>query len=144
MKRYLFPILLILVFLLGAWGHLYSRTEPPNESPYAITFTAEGINGLLIYALPEAGAHVTVLGKEGTLISLSHTPTRLYERKEGALISYPSALLSTVTFTLLLEAHEKEGRIYLGEKQIALGDELSLGGENFSFRARFTEISAHF
>ena len=144
MKRYLFSLFLALVFLVGVLGHLYAHADPPKEVPYAITLKVDRADGLLLYALPETGARLTLLGKEATLLSVAHTPTRLYERREGVLVSYPSALVFSLTLRVKMDAHERDGRIYFGEKQVALGDELSLGGKNFSIRARFTEISAYF
>ena len=144
MMRRFFPLLLVLAFLLGCLGHFLSRTEPVKETPYALSFRAEKINGLLLHSLPNEGARVTVGERTGSILSVKAAPTLLYERRDGVLLSYPSSLLSTLTVTIALDAHEKDGRVYLGEKHLALGDEVCILSDNFSVCARFTGISAPF
>jgi len=60
------------------------------------------------------------------------------------LLSHDSLLFSDVTFTVSAYAHEKNGRLSLGERSFPIGEETVLRGENFSLCARFTGFSAGF
>ena len=137
MKRRLYPFFLLAVFLLGCVGHLLSRPKTVEEVPYTATFYLENVNSLLLYSLPKEGDVLRFLDTSGRLLRLSHEQETLYERDEGRLLSSPSLLHARVTLRLSVFAHEKDGRLYLGEKLLTVGEEVVLSGENFSVSAHF-------
>ena len=144
MMRRVYPFFLLLAFLVGALGHMFSRPVPLEEVPYVVTLQAENTNALFLSSLPKEGATIGILDREGRLLSVTATPARLYEMKAGGIASYSSVLFSCVTLCASVKAHEKEGRFYLGERYLALGDALTLLGENFSLHAHFIAYSADF
>ena len=143
-KKLLFPFILLSVFLFGCLGH--RLTEPPRtqETPYSLTFCAENVNNLLLYELPKEGEVIRFGDTNSTVLKVTYIPHKLYARKDGALLSGDSLLLSDVTFTLSARAHEKNGRLMLRERSRPIGEEITLCGENFSLRARFSDFSAEF
>ena len=144
MMRRVYPLLLLFAFLLGSLGHMLSRTDGVEEKPYTLTLRAEKANALVLSSLPDAGARITLCDREGTLLSVDAAPARLYAMKDGGITSYSSVLFSAVTLCVAVDAHASEGRFYLGERYLALGDEVTLLSANFSIRAHFIGYSADF
>ena len=144
MKKHLYPLLLLAVLLLGCVGHLLLRPKEVPETPYFAAFRIENANNLLLYSLPEAGDRLAFFDVSGTILEIAHTPHTVRGRSEGELLSRPSTLFSELTVTLLVQGHEKEGRFYLGERLLTLGEEVILSGENFSVCAHFVSFKTGF
>ncbi len=143
-KRYLYPLFLVCVFLIGALGHWLTKPVQVEERVYVLTFYSENVNSLLLYELPKEGDTLFFLDTSCTVLGAAHTPRTLYGRHEGSLLSRSSLLFSDVTFTVSARAHERNGRLTIGERPLPIGEEIVLYGENFSLRARFTGFSAGF
>lgn len=140
MKRRWYYLLLLFVFLLGCLGHWGFKPKSAEEIPHTLTFKADNVNNLLLYALPREGDAVAIADARGYLSAVTHAPAPLYARKDGALLCQPSRLFSELTFAVTLSAHEKNGQLYLGERLLSLGEEITLCGENFALSARFTGL----
>lgn len=143
-RRILLPLLLFSVFLFGCLGHLWARQPAVAEVSYHITFVSEKVNNTLLFSLPEEGAFLRFGEIGGTLLSKEAEPSRLLERERGVTRTYESCLYSTVRFTLLLSAHEKAGRLYVGATSLPLGETGLLTGENFALWARFSHATTDF
>ena len=135
MRRRGFSLLLLLLFLLGAIGHIFFRPAPLPEEDYTITLRWETAPALLLSALPKTGAPLKAEGREAILTHTEIRPRMLYGRKERKELSRAATLSATVIFTLSLKAHEREGRLYLGDRMLLLGDLLVLTGQNFRISA---------
>ena len=83
MKRRLYPLLLLAVFLLGCLGHLLLKPKKEALFPYFVTFTSENVNNLLLYSLPNVGDALSFSGVSGEVLEIYHTPTTLHLRSEG-------------------------------------------------------------
>ena len=144
MKKRLFPLLLLLVFLAGVAGHLLLRPEKEETRPYTLTFSMENVNNILLYSMPKEGDTLFLMGSKATLLSLSHTPRVLHERSSGETVTRHSRLYSAVTLTLAISASEQNGRLSVGGKALFLGDTVTLLGKNLSLPARFTQFRPDF
>ena len=144
MRRRGFSLLLLFAFLLGSFGHILSRADAVTEVPYTLTLQAERANALLLSSLPKEGDTVRLLDREGRLLSITSSSATLYEMGKEGVSFYSSLLFSTVTLRVETDAHTRAGRFYLGDRYLALGDEITLRASNFSMRARFIAYSADF
>ena len=129
-KKLLFPLVLAVVFLLGAAGRLLLRTPPPEELPVTLTLRTEVISAHLLPALPDEGASLTVNGRPCVLLARWEEPQELLSRQEGKNQLLPSRLFYTLSLTVDVRAHTKEGRLYFGDRMLLRGDEVVLEGEN--------------
>ena len=131
-------LFLLFVFLFGSLGHLLTKSKTVEESTFTLTFYAENVNSLLLYDIPSEGDPIRFSDTSGVVSGVAHTPHTVLGRKDGLLLSAPSLLFSDLTFTVSAYAHEKNRRLFLADRPLHLGEEISLCGENFSIRARFT------
>ena len=144
MKKRLFSLLLLAVFLIGCLGHLYLRPRTAEEFPYQLTFCSKNVNNLLLYAVPKEGETITVAGAEAVVLRTFFAPTTLSARQRGETLHRPSSLSSDVTLTLKAYGHEQGGCFYLGTQLLSLGACVVLKGQNFALSASFTEAKAGF
>ena len=135
MKKYLFPLLLLCAFLLGGIGHIILRPAPVSEQDYALILRAEKVSANLRFSLPEEGTHLFVDGRSATLIRMTIAPALLHTHENGREISRPSLLFDTIFFTISVKAHQKDGRIYLGDRMLLVGDSVTLSGKNLRISA---------
>ena len=144
MKRRLYPLLLLAVFLLGCLGHLLLKPKKEALFPYFVTFTSENVNNLLLYSLPNVGDALSFSGVSGEVLEIYHTPTTLHLRSEGETHARTSRLFSNVTLRLRIAAGEVGGRLTVGGAPLFLGDTVTLSGSRFTLSARFTGFRADF
>ena len=143
-KALRFPLLLLAAFLFGAVGHILFRPLPAEEKSYTLMLRTEDIPALLSYALPAVGDPLSLDGVSATVISLeTQAPVREF-RKEGQLLSLPSRLFCTHILTIRIQAHEKEGRLYLGDRMLLRGDAVCISGQNFAISAILWDFNAVF
>ena len=143
-RKILFYLLLVFLFLFGCIGHHFSLPKPVEEKTYSILLKSENVNNALLCCLPKAGAKLRLGESDGTLIALTHTPSLLRFRDRGCMRERDSLLSSTVCFSLKVSAHTKDGRFYLGTRQLPLGESDVLVGENFAISVVFCGISDAF
>lgn len=146
MRRRELPFLLLLtaVFLVGALGHILLQTPKEAQREMTLHFTVEAASGYLVAALPRAGEEVTLLSASGTLAEVKRSERLLTGRKEGRTLTRPSVLTFTLSFTLRIPANVKEGRLYIGDRMLLIGEEVPLCGENYAFSARLTAFAPLF
>ena len=137
-KERLFRVALVLVFLLGALGHLWLRTPPEAEAPVQLSLTVEGVSAYLAPSLPKSGEEVTLLSRIGTVTAVSYQGQPLTFREGGETLFGESRLFLSVFFTVCVPARVKEERLYLGERMLLVGDEVLLLGKNAAFLTRLT------
>lgn len=142
--RRLYALFLLSVFLFGCLAHLLTTPKAVEESLYTLTFESENVNNLLLYDIPGEGESIRFGDGSGTVSGVARTPHTVLGRKDGLLLSSPSLLLSDLTFTVLAYAHEKNGRLFLGDRPLHLGEEIELRGGNFSIYARLTDFRMRF
>ena len=135
MKKKLFSLLLLCAFLLGAIGHILLRPAPIPEQTYTLVFRSQALTANLRPSLPKEGAILFVNGRAATLTQKTVTPFLLYGHENGQEAIRKSLLSDTVFFTVSVKAHQKDGRLYLGERMLLVGDEVTLSGENFRISA---------
>lgn len=135
MKKYLFPLLLLCAFLLGGVGHILLRPAPVAEQDYTLVFRAEKLTANLRFSLPKEGARLFIDERPATIKETVTLPAPLYSRENGSEESRPSLLYDTIFFTLSVKAHQKEGRLYLGDRMLLVGDTVALSGENLRIYA---------
>ena len=143
-RELLFRFLLVAIFLVGAIGHIFLGSPPEQEGNMRLTLTVEEASAFLLFALPEAGDTVKVMEKEGRIAAIEQRTPLLIGRKEGVTVTRPATLTETLVFTVSLSAHEKEGRLYLGERMLLIGDTVTIYGENLAFSARLTAFAPFF
>ncbi len=143
-KKILYPVLLTLAFSLGAIGHLFLHPAPPEEIPVTLTLHTETISARLLPTLPDEGTVLTLYGRPCLLTARWEEPQSLLSRENGRSQITPSRLVYTLTLTVSLRAHTKEGRLYLGDRLLLRGDEVALSGDNLVIYATLLDYSVHF
>lgn len=146
MRRRELPFLLVLtaVFLIGVIGHILLRTPKEEAMETEITLAVEGVSAFLSPSLPHAGDRVTLLSEQGVLTAVRCCERLLVGRESGATVARPSTLTRNLTLTLRLPAHVREGRLYVGDRMLLMGDSIPLSGENYGFSARLTAFTPLF
>lgn len=136
--EWVFRAALVLVFLLGALGHLLLQAPSEPERPVTLTLFCEDVSAFLSYALPQTGSRVSVAATEGRLDALTRVPRSLVFRQNGRSKVCASRLSFSLYLTVSVPARVKEGRLYLGERMLLVGDEVVVSGKNALISARLT------
>ncbi len=139
-----YALFLLFVFISGVLGHLLLRPAPPKEQPYTLTLRTDALPALLFYSLPAVGTTLSLEGTDATLLACRAQGATLHFRHGGTLHTRRATLSERFTFTLTLPAHEQNGRLYLGTRGIAVGEDLRLSGQNFALFARILAYEPSF
>lgn len=134
-KRILYPFLLALAFAVGAFGHIFLHPAPPEELPVTLTLRTEALSAHLLPSLPDEGTSLSLCDRPCLLVARWEEPRALLSRENGRSQITPSRLYYTLSLTVSVRGHLKEGRLYLGDRLLLRGDELTLAGENLVIHA---------
>lgn len=140
-KSLLFPLFLAFLFLFGCVGHWIGKPQAEEESFYTLTLIHDNVNNALLSSLPQEGETLFFGEAACTLSGIEVAPTLLYFRDKGRMRQTESRLCSAVTFSITVAAHCKDGRLFLGARQLPLGECDILSGENFALSVIFRGIS---
>ncbi len=77
-------------------------------------------------------------------MQLSDEGRSLFLREGGEILSKKAILSTTLLLEVCLPAHERNGRLFLGEKYLPLGEEVVILGQNLAINARLLRFSTVF
>ena len=137
MKRALLCLLPLAVLALSLIGYFAAR-EKSVPLPLTVTLRAEACDPLLIRALPDAPLTAMLDGYPCQILSRTVTP---HKKRTADGKEYPSRLLYDVSYTVRLEAEEREGVLYGGEKLLTVGKSALLSCDFFEGNVIFLSIS---
>ena len=137
--RRLFPVLALL-FLLGGVGRILLHPATPKGEEERLLFECEALDPLLLSSLPKEGETLRVHDTQGILLSAEVLPVLKRERERGTVLSFESVLEKRVRFAVSLPVSEKSGRLYLGEKYLPVGAEVTLTSAGFTAKVRLVGL----
>ena len=140
-KGRLFLLSLLVVFFLGCAGRLLLREPPAPTVLLTVTVCSYPEENILCASLPKGMGNATFDGIPVRIEGLSVSPYMQTECKEkGGAVSYPSALYSRLSATLLLEGELRDGHFFSDGMYLPVGKEGELKTDAFVIKTRIFDI----